>query len=68
MTVIRSQCKDETEYLAALRDDFAAAALQGYWAQPDEALPTGRSHNEHMALMCKGFYAWADAMLTERAK
>lgn len=28
MSVIRSQCKDEAEYLQALRNDFAAAAMQ----------------------------------------
>lgn len=30
MSVIRSQCKDDAEYLTALRDDFAGKAMQGF--------------------------------------
>ena len=51
-----------------LRDYFAAKALEGYWAQPNEALPPNRSHAEHRTIMCRDFYAWADDMLAERAK
>ena len=29
MSVIRSQCKSDEEYLLALRDDFAAKAMHG---------------------------------------
>lgn len=37
MVPIRSQCKDEKEYLEALRVFFAAAALTGLRASDDES-------------------------------
>ena len=52
----------------SLRDYFAAAALQGYWAQPDEALPPNITHAEHMAKMARVFYEYADSMILERDK
>lgn len=41
MSVIRSQCKDEAEYLQALRVEFAAAALTGILAGVSDAGVTG---------------------------
>ena len=58
MSVIRSQCKDEAEYLQALRDEFAAKAMQAF---------VGLDHMAN-ADVVKESYAIADAMLAERAK
>lgn len=60
MTVIRSQCKDDAEYLTALRDDFAAAAFSGLASANKPYLPL----NECAELA----YKCADAMLAERDK
>lgn len=50
------------------RDYFAAAALSGYWGQPDEALPSDHTPESYRAMMAQEFYKWADAMLAARCK
>ena len=64
MTVIRSQCKDNEEYRISLRDDFAAAALQGIMADPEVGLRSQRHYDD----IVNQSYRLADAMLTERDK
>ena len=59
MTVIRSQCKDNDEYKQALRDDFAAAALQGVMAH---------GHTAPFSAIAVEVYQLADAMLAARGK
>jgi len=49
-----------------LRDYFAAAALKGWWAQEDAALPGKTVYDDFMAERCRTFYKWADAMLKAR--
>ncbi len=61
----RSQCKDEAEYLECLRDDFAAAVIQG--------LAVGHAtfdgnEKETRARFALAAYATADAMLAQRSK
>ena len=69
MTVIRSPCKDEAEYLQALRDDFAAAALPAVIVRyealtqvDDHAAPVSPSAAVEMA------YRYAEAAIIEREK
>lgn len=52
----------------SLRDYFAAKAMQGWWASPNEALPDGVTFEENQRRMCKKFYEWADVMLSAREK
>ena len=61
MSVIRSQCENENEYLTALRDDFAAAALQGY-------LAAGNTGGWTQEMQAQRSYLYADAMIKERDK
>lgn len=51
-----------------LRDYFAAAALQGFFAAPNEALPKGTDFPVFQQKTVALFYQWADAMLAERCK
>ena len=60
MSVIRSQCKDEAEYIQALRDDFAAKAMQSL-------VGIGYS-SDGVATDVQVAYEIADAMLKEREK
>ncbi|MFA6204191.1 MAG: hypothetical protein WC710_13525 [Gallionella sp.] len=62
MSIIRSQCKDDEEYLCALRDEFAAKAMQGMYAssQYGEHLP---SQIDAVAAFA---YQVADAMFAAR--
>jgi hypothetical protein len=60
MSVIRSQCKSDEEYLLALRDDFAAKAMQ--------QLVLSVFKQEHVDGIVSASYIIADAMLKERAK
>lgn len=62
MSVIRSQCKSDEEYLLALRDDFAAKAMQGCCAKGDGSLG-GDGSAEAVASWS---YEIADAMLKAR--
>ena len=62
MTVIRSQCKDDAEYRAALRDYFAGIALAGIYRE----LGANGIHDHSDA--AKASYHQADAMLAEREK
>ena len=61
MSVLRSQCKDDAEYLEAKRDDFAAAALTSFigdttrWAMSSVEL-------------AERAYEVADAMMKERTR
>ncbi len=60
MSVIRSQCTSDAEFKEALRDDFAAKALQAMiTARPDTS-------SEKPMLTCEGAYQFADAMLLAR--
>lgn len=69
MTVIRSQCENDEEYLAALRDDFAAAALQGMCATMTP-IEIGQRADKVLggARISVAAYVMADAMLLEREK
>ena len=63
----RSQFKTEEEYLAALRDYFAAAALTGFLAADLET--TGKtSPQEDIEALARVSYKVSDAMLAERRK
>jgi len=56
------------EAYRGLRDDFAAAALQGMLAYPGDERG-GNAHTNSTPLDCaNAAYAYADAMLAERAK
>lgn len=50
--------------LAALRDEFAKAAMQGFLADPNVTVKT----DEGARIIAFSAYAIADAMLAERAK
>lgn len=56
------------KYGMSLRDYFAAAALQGFWASEIGSLPTGETLAGYRGKMCEMFYTWADTMLAERNK
>ena len=58
MSVIRSQCKSDEEYLLALRDDFAAKAMQ--------QLVLSVFKQEHVDGIVSASYIIADAMLKAR--
>jgi len=61
MSVIRSQCASEEEYIETLRNDFAAKAMQGLLAcsiQPQSGVD----------MYAKDAYLIADAMLSARVK
>ena len=60
--------KYEQPHSASLRDYFAAKALQGFWASPDEALSPEQTREQFRKEMCGVFYEWADSMLKEREK
>jgi hypothetical protein len=62
MTVIRSQCKDDAEYRQALRDDFAAAAMNAILISGDRFANLKKRTVEEAA------FEVADGMLAEREK
>ena len=66
MSVIRSQCKDEAEYITALRDEFAAQSLMGILSDP--TVQCEESWNIFKATIAERSYEFADAMLTARSK
>ena len=61
-------CGPITHFGMTLRDYFAAKAMQGWWASPNEALPDGVTFEENQRRMCEKFYEWADVMLSARVK
>ena len=64
MSVLRSQCKDDAEYLEAKRDDFAAAALTGLCALVPKKLDEAPSWG--WTMIASASYQVADAMMKER--
>ena len=52
----------------SMRDYFAAMALQGWFAQENEALPGNTTFEENQARVCALLYGWADAMIAARDK
>ena len=61
MSVIRSQCQSDKEYVQALRDEFAATAMQGL-------VTTVLKPWDNATLVAHYAYVLADSMLKERSK
>ncbi len=51
-----------------LRDYFAAKAMAGDWANPDEGLWPHNTSSELLSKRAELYYRMADAMLAERSK
>lgn len=80
MSVIRSHCVSDEDYRIALRDDFAAKAMQGMLANPEickAGNPRSEENNfregcyaidEQLDDIAELAYQAADEMLQERAK
>lgn len=66
MSVIRSQCSGEHEYMQALRDDFAAKALRIAWAI-ERKVPTYGNDPSYRGAAERA-YLMANAMLAARAQ